>query len=34
MFNDKYCFSTDIGLKEFDLRIAEGKEVTYAESRS
>ena len=34
MFNDKYCFSTDIGLKEFDLRVAEKKEESYAESRS
>ena len=23
MFNDKYCFSTDIGLKEFDLKTVE-----------
>ena len=23
MFNDKYCFSTDIGLKEFDLKQVE-----------
>jgi len=23
MFNDQYCFSTDIGLREFDLRVAE-----------
>ena len=23
MFNDKYCFSTDIGLKEFDLKVVE-----------
>ncbi|MBA7697555.1 hypothetical protein ES703_106222 [subsurface metagenome] len=34
MFNDCYAFSTDIGLKEFDLRVVEEKEGSYAKSRS
>jgi len=34
MFNDCYCFSTDIGLKEFDLKTVEEKEGSYVKSRS
>lgn len=34
MFNDKYAFSTDIGLKEFDLKKVEEKEESYVKSRS
>ena len=34
MFNDSYAFSTDMGLKEFDLKIAEEKEESYVKSRS
>jgi len=33
MFNDSYCFSTDIGLREFDLKVVEEKEESYAKSR-
>ncbi len=34
MFNDKYAFSTDIGLSEFDLKTVEEKEESYVKSRS